>query len=255
MRDGDEYLINGTKIWTSDGHFADWMFGLFRTDASGKKQHGITVLILPMASPGIELRPLITFDGTHEINQTFFTDVRVPVRDRLGEENDGWTVAKYILGFERFGTAEVSRSAASLARLKRLAAATAHNGGTLSEEPSFAADIAASEMQLRALELTEQRFLFGPGGPDAMGPEASMLKVRGTETQQRISELTAQSLAYYAQPSVPEQLEEGYNEPPVGPLETGYAARSYFNLRKTSIYSGSNEIQKNIIAKAVLGLR
>ena len=255
VRDGDEYVINGTKIWTTDGHFADWMFGLFRTDSSGKKQHGITVLILPMSSPGIEVRPLITFDGTHEINQTFFTDVRVPVRDRLGEENLGWTVAKYILGFERFGTAELSRSVASLDRLKRIAAATAIDGGTLAEDPSFSADIAAAEMELRALELTEQRFLFGPGGPDAMGPEASMLKVVGTEVQQRISALTTETLAYFAQPSVPEQLEEGYNDPPVGPLETGYAARNYFNLRKTSIYSGSNEIQKNIIVKAVLGLR
>ncbi len=253
-REGDNYVINGSKIWTSDGHFADWMFGLFRTDGSGKKQHGITVLLLPMDSPGIEVRPLITFDGTHEVNQTFFSDVRVPASYRIGEEHQGWTVAKYILGFERFGTAEVSRSVVSLARLKRLGREVDRGGGPLIEDAAFAAGIAEAEVELRALELLEQRFLFGPGGPDAMGPEASMLKIRGTEVQQKISELTMEALGAYAVPNVPEQLEEGYNETPVGPMETGYATRSYFNLRKSSIHSGSNEIQKNILAKAVLGL-
>ncbi len=252
--EGDDYVINGSKLWTSDGHFADWMFGLFRTDSSGKKQHGITVLLLPMDSPGIEVRPLITFEGTHEVNQTFFTDVRVPATGRIGEESKGWTVAKYILGFERFGTAEVSRSAVSLQRLKRFARESDRGASPLIKDTAFAAGIAEIEIELRALELVEQRFLFGPGGPDAMGPEASMLKVRGTEVQHKISELTMEALGSYALPSVPEQLEEGYNAEPVGPMETGYAARSYFNLRKTAIYSGSNEIQKNIMSKAVLGL-
>ena len=254
VREGEEYVINGSKIWTSDGHFADWMFGLFRTDRTGKKQHGITVLLLPMDSPGIEVRPLITFDGTHEVNQTFFTDVRVPAAYRIGEEDKGWTVAKYILGFERFGTAEVSRSVVSLERLKRLAGNVEGGGAPLIDDTAFAAGIAEVEIALRALELLEQRFLFGPGGPDAMGPEASMLKVRGTEVQQKISELTMEALGGYALPFVPEQLEEGYNEDPVGPMETGYAARSYFNQRKSSIHLGSNEIQKNILAKVVLGL-
>ena len=241
-------------MWTSDGHHADWMFGLFRTDNSGKKQHGITVLLVDMRTPGIELRPILTFDGGHETNQTFFDDVRVPVGNRLGEEHLGWTVAKYILGLERFGTAEVSRSQSSLARLKRIAQDQPSSGGRLVDDEDFADAIAEVELELRALELTEQRFLFGPGGPDAMGAEASMLKIRGTEVQQRITELTAEALGYYAQAHVPEQLTEGYNEEPVGPTPAGYAARSYFNMRKTSIYSGSNEIQKNIIAKAVLGL-
>ena len=254
VRDGDHYVLNGTKMWTSDGHHADWMFGLFRTDNSGKKQHGITVLLVDMKTPGIELRPILTFDGGHETNQTFFDDVRVPVANRLGEEHLGWTVAKYILGLERFGTAEVSRSQASLERLKRIARDESSPGDRLIDDEDFADAIAQVELELRALELTEQRFLFGPGGPDAMGAEASMLKIRGTEVQQRITELTVEALGYYAQPFVPEQASEGYNEEPVGPTPTGYAARSYFNLRKTSIYSGSNEIQKNIIAKAVLGL-
>ena len=254
VRDGDHYVLNGTKMWTSEGHFADWMFGLFRTDSSGRKQQGITVLLVDMKTPGIELRPICTFDGGQEVNQTFFDDARVPVANRLGEEDRGWSVAKYILGLERFGTAEVSRSRASFGRLKRIARGEASSGGRLIEERDFADAMAQVELELRALELTEQRFLFGPGGPDAMGAEASMLKIRGTEVQQRITELTVEALGYYAHPWVPEQLAEGYNETPVGPAPAGYAARSYFNMRKTSIYSGSNEIQKNIIAKAVLGL-
>ena len=179
VREGDEYVINGSKLWTSDGHNADWMFGLFRTDNSGKKQFGITVLLLRMNSPGLELKSIGTFDGGAETNATFFDDVRVPVANRLGEENQGWTVAKHILGNERFGTAEVSRTAASLARLKSLAATETNRGQPLIEDETFAQAIAEAEISLTALEATESGFLFGPGGPDAMGPEASMLKIQG----------------------------------------------------------------------------
>ena len=253
-RVGDEYVINGTKIWTSDAHFSDWLFGLFRTDTAGKKQHGITVILVDLKTPGVEVRPIIKFDGMHELNQTIFTDVRVPIANRVGEENQGWTIAKHILGNERFGTAEVSRSTAMLHRLKDIASRERAGEQSLLENRDFAEAIARSEIELQALESTEQRYLFGPGGPDAMGPEASLLKVRGTEIQQRIAELTMSALAYLAQPSVPEQLAYGFNDDLVGTWETGYAARSYFALRAASIYSGSNEIQKNIIAKAVLGL-
>ena len=253
-RDGDEYVINGSKIWTSDAHFSDWLFGLFRTDSSGKKQFGITVLLVDLKTPGIEIRPIVKFDGLHELNQTTFTDVRVPVEQRIGEENEGWTIAKHILGNERFGTAEVSRSVASLERLKQIAAIERQDGHPLIENEDFGASIAQTEIELLALEATEKRFLFGPGGPDAMGPEASLLKIRGTVIQQRVAELTMEAMAYYAHPSVPEQLEPGYNDELVGAWEAGYVSRSYFALRATSIYSGSNEIQKNIIAKAVLGL-
>ena len=252
--DGDEYVINGTKIWTTDGQFADWMFGLFRTDNSGKKQHGITVLLLEMSTPGIEVKPIVTFEGGHEVNQTFFTDVRVPVRNRLGDHDKGWGVAKHILGNERFGTADVSRSRASLERLKKFVASAVGGATPFIETHRFADELAEVEIDLMALETTEQRYLFGEGGPDAMGPEASMLKIRGTEVRQYISELLVEALAYYGLAEVPEQLEEGFNGLPVGPNEAGFAARTYFNLRKTSIYSGSNEIQKNIISKAVLGL-
>ncbi len=253
-RDGDDYVVNGSKIWTSEGHISDWMFGVFRTDSSGKKQHGITFLMLDMNTPGLTVQPILTFDGGHEVNQVFFDDVRVPVGNRLGEEDQGWAIAKYLLGLERFGTAEISRSLASLARLRKLAAETPDGAGTLADDEAFMSAVAEAEIDLRALEITEQRFLFGPGGPDALGPEASMLKVRGTEIQQRILELTLQALGPYGQLLVEEEPSEGRNEPTPVPEAARHAARAYFNYRKTSIYSGSNEIQKNIIAKAVLGL-
>lgn len=253
-RVGDEYIINGTKIWSSDAHFADWMFGLFRTDSTGKKQHGITVLMVDLDTPGIEVHPTIKFDGLHELNQTTFTDVRVPVANRIGEEDQGWTVAKFILGHERLGTAGVSRSAAMVKRLKAIAANQPQDGASLRANNDFAEVLAQTEVELTALDYTDQRYLFGPGAPDAMGAEAAMLKIRGSELQQRVLELTMIALGYYALPHVPEQLEIGFNETPVGPWEAGHAARAYFAFRAASIYSGSNEIQKNIIAKAVLGL-
>ncbi len=254
VRDGDDYVLDGSKLWTSEGHVADWMFGLFRSDSSGKKQFGITFLMLDMASPGLSVQPILTFDGTHEVNQVFFDDVRVPVANRLGEEHQGWGIAKYLLGLERFGTAEISRSLSSLARLKKLAAATPCGAGSLADDAEFMDELARAEIDLRALEITEQRFLFGPGGADALGPEASMLKICGTEVQQRILELALEALGQYGQLLVEEGASEGSNEPPRVPDAARHAARAYFNYRKTSIYSGSNEIQKNIIAKAVLGL-
>ena len=257
-RDGDHYVINGSKTWTSEGHIADWMFGLFRSDSSGRKQHGITFLMLDMKSPGITIRPILLFEGTHEVNQVFFDNVRVPVDQRLGEEHQGWALAKYLLSLERFGTAEVSRSLASLGRLKRLAARRLGGAAALNVDPGFADRVAAAEIELRAVELTELRFLFGPGGADALGAEASMLKVRGTEVQQQILELTMEAAAYAGQAEVPDEAAAGDN---FGDnfgdgdrIAAAEATRAYFNFRKTAIYSGSNEIQKNIIAKAVLGL-
>ena len=164
VRESDEYVINGSKIWTSDAHLSDWLFGLFRTDSSGKKQQGITVLLMDVNSPGIEVRPLIKFDGLHEVNQTFFDDVRVPVDQRVGDENDGWTVAKHILGNERFGTAEVSRTTVSVERLKRIAAEQSKDGVSLLDDESFATRLAEAEIALTVVESTEKRFLFGEGG-------------------------------------------------------------------------------------------
>ncbi len=252
--EGDHYVINGQKTWTSTGHKADLMFGLFRTDSSGKRQYGITFLLLDMNTPGITLTPILTFEGGHEVNQTFFDNVRVPVENRIGEENEGWTIAKYLLGLERLNIAEVSRTRAMIGRLKSISRAEQRSGQPLIEDREFSERIAEMEIDLRALELTEQRFLFSGAGADELGAEASILKIRGTEIQQKATEMAVEALAYYAQPYVPEQLTEGYNEEMVGEEATGYAALSYFNLRKTSIYGGTNEIQRNIVAKAVLGL-
>lgn len=251
-RDGDDYVVNGSKIWTSEGHLADWIFGLFRTDSSGKKQYGISFLMFDMTSPGIEVKPIITYDGGHEVNQVFFDNVRVPVGQRLGEEHQGWGIAKHLLGLERFGTAEVSRSMAAMARLKVLARTVEAEGRPLIDHLDFAERLVDVEIELKALELTEMRFLFGPGGADALGAEASMLKVRGTEVQQSILELIMETLGPYAHVDAgdPETLVAV----PAGPDHVRHAARAYFNYRKTAIYSGSNEIQKNIIAKIVQGL-
>ncbi|MEH6631656.1 MAG: acyl-CoA dehydrogenase family protein [Halopseudomonas aestusnigri] len=244
---GDHYVINGSKTWTSDAHVADWMFGLFRTDNSGRKQQGITFLMIDMKSEGVTISPLENFEGTHEVNQVFFDNVRVPVDNRVGAESEGWGVAKYLLGLERFGTAEVGRSLASLGRLKTLAKTVKVGSGTLLDDSDFMNEVAQAEIALRALEVTEQRFLFGPGGSESMGAEASMLKVRGTEIQQDILELAHQALGYHAHAMVDEVSIDAAHNPAA-------IAKAHYNFRKTSIYAGSNEIQKTIIAKAVLGL-
>ena len=250
VRDGDEYVVNGSKLWTTEAHVADWMFGVFRTDTGEKPQYGISFLVLDMITPGIEVRPIVTYDGTHEVNQVFFDDVRVPVSQRIGEENYGWGVAKYLLSLERFGTAEVSRSMASLERLKNMAAQLPYGDGVLANEQEFVDQVAEIEIELSALELTEQRFLFDPEA-DA-GASSSMLKVRGTEVQQMILTATMEALAYNAHVAL-DSLDDTQAFAP-GPTEARHAAKMYFNYRKTSIYSGSNEVMKNILAKHVLGL-
>ena len=253
-KEDDHYLVNGTKIWTSEAHIADWIFGLFRSDSSGRKQQGITFLLIDLKSEGVSIQPLVNFDGSHEVNQVFFDNVKVPVENRLGAENEGWALAKYLLGLERFGTAEVSRSLASLGRLKHLAKEILVAGRPLIEDPVFAAEIAKAEIELRAVEVTELRFLFAPGGADALGAEASILKVRGTEVQQRILELYHETLGHHTAADFSQALDAGEDSAPSGPTAALAAARAHFNFRKTSIYAGSNEIQKTIVAKAVLGL-
>jgi alkylation response protein AidB-like acyl-CoA dehydrogenase len=247
---GDHYVINGTKIWTTEAHIADWMFGLFRTDSSGKKQQGITFLLLDMKSPGISIRPIRTFDGGHEVNQVFFDNVKVPVGQRIGEEHKGWGIAKYLLSLERFGIAEVSRSLQTLSRLKEILRRPRADGSSLLADSGFGTRLAATEIKLKALEAMERRVLFGPGGPESLGPEASILKVMGTEVQQGLLELQVDAVALGAAPDIPAESQDAPNLPP----EARYAARAFFNMRKTSIYGGSNEIQRNILTKAVLGL-
>ena len=254
VREGDEYVINGVKTWTSGAPYADYLFGLFRTDSSGKKQHGITVLFVDMKSPGLSISPILSFEGGDELNQTYFDNVRVPVANRLGEEHKGWSIGKYILGMERFGSAEVGLSTGTLRRLKEIASEEPADGERLIDDMEFAREIAAVEAALRQLELTEQRFLFGPGGPDAMGFEASLLKVKGTELHQKILTLMVEALGSYGHVEPDSERDNKDNALPPGPEATEFAAHTYFNMRKATIWGGSSEIQKNIIAKAVLGL-
>ena len=252
--DGDHYVVNGTKTWTTMAHFADRMFCLCRTDPDAKLQEGISFLLIDMKQPGIEISPIRTMDGSAEVNTVYLTDVKVPVGDRVGEENKGWTYAKFLLGHERSGIARIGASKAQLEKLRDIAAQQRCGDGYLVEDADFAREIAQVEIDLHALEYTELRALMAAAKGEAPGPEANALKIRGTEIQQRIAELLMQAIGYYAIPYVPEAMEYGYNEECVGPDYAAPLAATYFNMRKTSIYGGTNEIQRNIIAKMVLGL-
>jgi alkylation response protein AidB-like acyl-CoA dehydrogenase len=254
VRDGDHYIVNGTKTWTTLAQWADMMFCLVRTSTEGKKQEGISFLLIDMTQPGVEVKPIITIDGGHEVNMVHLTDVKVPVADRVGEENKGWTYAKYLLQHERGGTAGISNSKAKIERLKEIAGGIKTGGETLIDDIDFKRDVAKVEIELQALEYTDLRYLMTAASGAPIGAEVSMLKLRGTEIQQRISELLMQAMGYYANPYMPEAMEYGWNEEPVGFAEAPPLAPAYFNIRKTSIYGGTNEIQKNIIAKMVLGL-
>ena len=252
VRDGDHYIVNGQKTWTTQGHFADWGFFLVRTNPDAKKQEGISFLLIDMTSPGITVRPIITIEGGHEVNDVFLDNVRVPVANLIGEENKGWTVAKYLLGHERTGIAGVARSKRGIERLRELATAElADDAQPLINDSDFRRKVAELEVDLAALEYTELRSLAGESSGKGPGPEASLLKVKGTEVGQRLTELTLEAAAHYGAPYARGM---GGNIGPIGPDYAGKAAPTYFNMRKTSIFGGSNEIQRNIIAKAVLGL-
>jgi pimeloyl-CoA dehydrogenase large subunit len=255
-RAGDFYIVNGQKTWTTLAQYADWIFCLVRTDPAAKKQEGISFLLIDMKSPGITVRPIQTIDGGHEVNEVFFDDVKVPAENLVGMENKGWDCAKFLLGNERTGIARVGASKARVRRLKELAALEQANGKPLMADERFRAKVAALEVELKALEMTELRVVAGErersNRPD---PASSILKIKGTEIQQAITQLTLEVAGPYALPDqVPHDESDRWNEPPVGPEWAGPTAPQYFNYRKTSIYGGSNEIQKNIIAKAILGL-
>ena len=253
VRDGDHYVVNGTKTWTTAAHWADMMFCLVRTDTEVKPQEGISFLLLDMRDPGVEVRPIVTMDGGREINTVYLTDVKVPVENRIGEENRGWTYAKFLLGHERFGIARLSESKARLAYLKDIARRHRVGGALLADDDDFMRSVAETEIELTALEYTELRALMDAEQGKAPGVEANMLKIRGTDVQQKISEMMMKAMGYYALPFVPEAMEYGWNEAPIGPEYAAGLAPTYFNMRKTSIYGGTNEIQRNIIAKTVLG--
>ncbi len=255
VRDGDHYVVNGTKTWTTMGQWADWIFCLVRTGGAGlKPQAGISFLLIDMKTPGITVSPIYLLDGTPEVNEVHFDNVRVPLENLVGEENKGWTYAKYLLTHERTGIAQVAKSRVRLLKLKEIARATRQGGAALIDDPLFARRLAEIEIDLLALEYTELRALASVSTGKAPGPESSILKIKGTEIAQAIDELHVETAGYYALPFVPRQFVAGYDGEHIGPAGAANAAPVYFNNRKASIYGGSNEIQRNIIAKAVLGL-
>ena len=261
VRDGNEYVLNGSKIWTTHAQWADWIFCLVRTSKAGKPQEGISFLIFPMDLPGITVSSLPTLDGPtdnqQEINQVFFEDVRVKIDDALiGEENKGWTYAKYLLQFER-GNAYAPGLKNALAKTKKLASVEQAGGEPLLKDPDFRRKIAAMEMKIEALNATELRIFSALSAGQAVGPESSMLKCAGSEAQQAISELSLEAVGGYAAPFVQDTFaiaRAGANSNLATPDYAAPIAPSYFNYRKTSIYAGSNEIQRNIMSKMVLGL-
>ena len=254
VRQGAHYIVNGQKTWTTQGQHANMIFCLVRTDREAKAQSGISFLLVDMNSPGVELRPIRTLDGDKEVNEVFFTDVKVPVENLVGEENKGWTYAKYLLTYERTGIAGVGFCSAALAKLKVIAAKVMKNGKPLDQDPLFAARMAQVEIDLENMKTTNLRVIASVAGGGVPGAESSMLKIRGTEIRQEILSLMRRAVGPYALPFIEEAQYEGYAEEPVGPKEAATAAANYFNYRKLSIFGGSNEIQKNIISKMILGL-
>lgn len=254
VRDGDDYLLNGQKTWTTLAQYADWIFVLARTDPDAKPQAGISFFLLDMKSPGVSVRPIKLMDGSAEVNDTFFDNVRVPRENLVGAENQGWTYAKFLLGHERVGIAGVARSKTALEWVRHIAAREQLDGKPLLADDGFACKLAATEIELTALQYTELRALAAESRGQAPGPEASILKIRGTEIQQRITELALEAVAYYGFPHGRREADGGLSPARPGPDYAVGVAGNYFNMRKTSIYGGSNEIQRNIIAKMVLGL-
>ena len=252
VRDGDHYVVNGQKTWTTLGQHANMIFCLVRTDPDAKQQEGISFLLIDMDTPGVEVRPIILLDGSHEVNEVWFTDVRVPVKNLVGEENKGWTYAKYLLTHERTGLGGVGFSQAGLAAVKRIARAEMHNGRPLIKNPHFAARIAQIEIELRAMATTNLRAISKAAAGEAPGLEASMLKVKGSVIRQEINDLARRAVGPYAMPFASEAV-EGSNDPVPDPHDAGPVAAQYFNNRKLSIFGGSNEIQRGIIAKVALG--
>jgi alkylation response protein AidB-like acyl-CoA dehydrogenase len=259
VRAGDHYIVNGQKTWNTLGQYADWIFCLVRTASEGRPQHGISFLLIDMKTPGISVRPIITLEGEHEINDIFFENVKVPAQNLVGEENKGWTYAKFLLNHERTNNAGIGNCKRALSQLKQIAATQIANGRPLLEEVRFRDRIAQVELELMALEITNLRVLSAFARENrAPGAEVSALKIKGSEIVQQLAELKMHALGHDALPYLREALEPNWVPEPL--LATHYPAYApslsgqYFNLRKTTIYAGSTEIQKNIIAKMILGL-
>jgi len=253
-RKGDKYIVNGQKIWTTLAQYADWIFCLVRTDPAAKQQEGISFLLIDMKSPGITVRPIVTIDGGREVNEVFFDEVEVPVENLVGQENKGWDYAKFLLGNERTGIARVGASKAKIARIRELAGLEYAGERPLIESPRFLEKLAAVEVELKALEMTQLRVVSDERKltKGRQNPASSILKLKGSVIQQQLTELVMEVVGPYVMPY--QRDFDGRNEPVVGPDYATEAAPTYFNYRKVSIYGGSNEIQRNIIAKAILGL-
>ena len=245
VREGDNYIVNGSKTWTTLAQHADWVFNLVRTETTEKRQEGISFLLIDMNTPGVEVEPIITIDGSHEVNSIFFTDVKVPVENLIGEEGKGWTYAKFLLAHERFGIAVVGASIRQLNKLKQLVSEL--------DSPDLERKVKELEINLSALEMLELRLLSDLENGSHPGAESSILKIRGTEIQQRLTELFVEASGEYAliYPGPHGHLD---SSKPSGPNHAAKSLSKFLNFRKTTIYGGSNEIQKNIISKMILGL-
>lgn len=255
-RDGDSYVLNGTKTWTTLGHMADWIFCLVRTSSDvARRQEGISFVLVDMNTPGVSVKPIITIEGDREVNEVHFENVKVPIENLIGEEGKGWTYGKVLLQHERTSIAGVARSQYRLNRLKNKIKNSDDTQPSLTGDMDFMRKIGELEIELKALEYTELRTLAAVTVGKAPGPESSLLKIRGTEIQQRLDELFMEAAGYFSLPYVPNQYTlDSDPEDHVGFGGDSVSSLIYFNNRKASIYGGSNEIQKNIIAKHVLGL-
>ncbi|HTT39709.1 MAG TPA: acyl-CoA dehydrogenase family protein [Burkholderiales bacterium] len=253
-RSGDKYVVNGQKTWNTLGQYADMIFCLVRTSVTAKRQEGISFLLIDIRSPGVTVRPIITLEGEHEVNEIWFENVEVPVENLVGEEGRGWSYAKYLLGHERSGIPAVARSKRELRLLKHIASQEQKDGQPLSQDPRFRDKIARLEIDIMSLEITNLRVASAEREGRAPGPEASILKIRGTEIQQALTELMMEAVGPYALPYLPQAWGEHWLGEHVGPEYAAPLAARYFNYRKVTIYGGSNEIQRNIIAQHILGL-
>jgi len=255
VSDGDDYIINGTKIWTTGAHVANMIFCLVRTSNEGKKQDGISFIVFPMDTPGVSVEPIITMAGDHEVNQTFFDDVRVPKANLMGRENEGWTVAKYLLEFERGGQAYSPMLFGQIKKVREIA--NAEHSGTgqrLIDDPTFAAKLADMESRSMALEIYEKQTMSALSAGANPGFAASAMKLRGSETLQDISVLAAEAIAYYGAPYQPELRKPFNNAVPIMPDHAVGVMNRNLNNRAATIYAGSSEVQRSIMAKGVLGL-
>ncbi len=254
VRDGDDYVVNGQKTWTTLGQHANMIFCLVRTSTEGRPQHGISFLLIDLSSHGVEMRPIRLIDGGHEVNEVFFTDVRVPRSNLVSEENMGWTYAKYLLVQERYNIANVGAAKSKLKRLQELAKTQTRRGRPLSRDPLFSLRLAKVEIALNNMEISNLRVLSEAANGGSPGAASSMLKILGSEIMQEIDSLLRRALGRSAQAVTPDVFDADYNGEAVVPEGMAHATAAYFNHRKLSIFAGSNEIQKNIISKISLGL-